>query len=184
MAVKGFALTLSAACMLVQFHAQAAGQVSTQVPTEVPTQLKPQLNPQLATEQQPRPAAGTKVVIEGCVERAQRNGSVGGTGLGTTSSPNTADRDANSSEPLDVFQLNNAHRVPREASEGMDRTTYALEGRESDMGAHTGHRVQISGLLAAPKATGTPAAAAAGISRVRVEQVKMISATCDGDAVR
>jgi hypothetical protein len=61
----------------------------------------------------------------------------------------------------------------------MDRTSYALEGRETDIGAHAGHRVQITGLLAAPRTTGTStAAAASGVRRIRVEEVKMISTSC------
>jgi hypothetical protein len=184
MAVKGLVVAVSAACIVAQFQARAVAQLPTQVPTEVPTQLKPELNPELSTESQAR-AAATKVVVEGCVQRAQRDGSVGGTGLNTTSSPNTADRDANSSEPVDAFLLSNAHRVPREPSEGMDRTSYALQGREQDMGAHNGHRVQITGmLLPAARPAGAAAAAASGIRRVRVEEVTLISITCDGDRLR
>jgi len=91
------------------------------------------------------------------------NGSVGGTGLGTTSSPNTADRDANSSETLDVFQLSNAQPLPADAA-NQKRTSYALEGQEQEMGRHTGHRVQVTGTLAPPRAaaTSTAAATAAG----------------------
>jgi hypothetical protein len=137
-----------------------------------------------AAMQASTPAAeNSKVSVEGCVERAQRNGSVGGTGLGTTSSPNTADRDANSSETLDVFQLSNAQPIPGDAA-NTERTSYALDGHEQELGRHTGHRVQITGMLAPPRAaaTSTTAATAAGIRRIRVEAIKMVSASCGSSA--
>ncbi|MQA30887.1 MAG: hypothetical protein GEU82_13815 [Luteitalea sp.] len=131
------------------------------------------------------PPDGSKVSVEGCIQRAQRDGSVGGTGLGTTSSPNTADRDANSSEPLDVFQLSDADRVPSDASD-TGRTSYALDGNVPELAKHTGHRVQVTGTLAPPRTDGAPSssAAAAGIRRIRVDAVKMVSTTCSGGAVR
>jgi len=150
----------------------------------LPTELPMQLSSQVPT-QSPDRATGAKVSVEGCVERVQRNGSVGGTGVGTTSSPNTADRDANSSETLNVFQLSDAYRLPRDAAATAARTTYGLQGHEQEMGGHTGHRVQVTGTLAAPEAqTGASSAASAGIRRIRVDAVKMISATCDKPAGR
>jgi hypothetical protein len=130
-------------------------------------------------------SGGTKVSIEGCIQRAQRDGSVGGTGLGTTSSPNTADRDANSSETLDVFQLTDAERMPTDSAE-TGRTSYGLDGNVQELGKHTGHRVQVTGTIAPPRSAGegTSSAAKAGISRIRVEAVKTISAECKPAAPR
>jgi hypothetical protein len=150
MVVRGFVVALLAASVSVVMQAQAT-----------------------------QPGVAAKVSVEGCVERAQRNGSVGGTGLGTTSPPSTADRDANSSETLDVFLLSDAKRMPGDTG-GTGPTSYALDGRAQEIGAHTGHRVQVTGTVAPPRTAGTPAGAAApaGIRRIRVEAIKMVSATC------
>jgi hypothetical protein len=173
---------LAAAAASVSLHAQApaSGQVPTRVPTELPTELSGRLPAQTKA-----PAAAANISVEGCVERAQRNGSVGGTGVGTSSSPNTADRDANSSETLDVFQLSDARSIPSDPAAKGTPTSYGLQGQEQELGRHTGHRVQVTGALAPQSAdTSTSSAAAAGIRRIRVTAVKMISASCDRGGVR
>jgi hypothetical protein len=101
--------------------------------------------------------------------------------VGTTSSPNTAARDANSSETLDVFMLTDAKpAVGLGASGDADRTAYALEGHEREFDTHTGHRVQVTGVLAPPRASRTNASSvvAAGIRSIRVNDVKMLATTC------
>jgi hypothetical protein len=159
MDIRGFSIGLFCACVAVSVKAQA---------------------PAAAT-------AGSKLVVEGCVERAQPTGSLGGSGVGTTSSPNTAPGDANSGQTLDVFMLTDAKSVNgRRASGETDRTAYALEGHEREFDTHTGHRVQVSGVLAPPRASRTKASSvvAAGIRRIRVNEVKMLGATCSPISVR
>src|SRR5437870_4213536 len=58
-----------------------------------------------AAQQRPSTPDGTAVLVAGCVERAERNGSLGGTIVGTSATPGTAPREANSGEVLDVFLL-------------------------------------------------------------------------------
>src|SRR3954468_3107993 len=125
MAGRACVAGLFAVLASVYLQAQAPTQVPQQLPMRLPTELPMQLSSQVPT-QSPDRATGAKVSVEGCVERVQRNGSVGGTGVGTTSSPNTADRDANSSETLNVFQLSDAYRLPRDAAATAARTTYGL----------------------------------------------------------
>jgi hypothetical protein len=125
----------------------------------------------------------TRVHVVGCVERVQPNGSLAGTGVGTTASPNVADRQANSNELLDRFQLSGAVRTAVEASAtSADLTSYALEGSEAELTKHTGHRVEISGRVAPPRATAPRqadrAAAGSPMQRIIVESVKMRSANC------
>jgi hypothetical protein len=128
----------------------------------------------------------SKISVEGCVERAQRTGSVAGTGVGTSAPPNVADREANSSEILDVFMLTDAQPVAADRSSGTQRTSYALTGHEKEFGGHTGHRVQVVGTLAPPVSSGasTGSVAAAGIRRIQVESIKMIAASCSGKQAR
>jgi hypothetical protein len=142
-------------------------------------------------------ALAQRIQVVGCVERAQRNGSLAGTGVGTTASPNTADREANSGELLDRFTLTAATPVapvtsvtpvtpvPGERgarSAAAELTTYALEGRDAELEAHAGHRVEVTGTIAPPRSSAPRAAdraaAGAGIQRVQVESVKMVAATC------
>jgi hypothetical protein len=174
---------LALGMFVVGLSASTQARVATQwLPRDTNSRPLPGPGAQLnsfAGTQAPAAAENGKISVEGCVERAQRNGSVGGTGLGTTSSPNTAARDANSSETLDVFQLSNAQPQPGDAA-STGRTTYALDGQEQELGKHTGHRVQVTGMLAPPRAaaTSTAAATAAGIRRIRVDAIKMVSSTC------
>ena len=177
--VVGVFAALTSVCLQAQAPTQLPGQMPGRLLTKLPASLSAQSPAQGAA-----PATGAKVSVEGCVERVQRNGSVGGTGVGTSSSPNTADRDANSSEALNVFQLSDANRLPQDSASG-GKTTYGLQGHEQEMGGHTGHRVQVTGTLA-PAEAQTPAssAASAGIRRIRVDAVKMISGTCDKPAAK
>ncbi len=126
-----------------------------------------------------------RVTVSGCVERAQPNGSVAGTAVGTSSSPNTADRDANTSQPLDAFLLTGASATTQ-AAKG-ELKTYALEGHESELGGHTGHRVEVTGRLAPPRSSGQGAgraAATTGVQRIVVEAVKMIETGCSAKVNR
>jgi hypothetical protein len=125
----------------------------------------------------------SRISVEGCVERAQRNGSVAGTGVGTSAPPNVADREANSSEILEVFMLTDAQPVADNRSPATERTSYALVGQGREFSGHTGHRVQIVGTLAPPVSSGASegSRAAAGIRRIQVESVKMVAASCSGN---
>src|SRR3954462_3863983 len=60
---------------------------------------------------QSAPATGDKVTVAGCLQRAQRNGSVGGTIVGTSASPNTAPQEANSGALVDAYLLSEARPV-------------------------------------------------------------------------
>jgi hypothetical protein len=126
----------------------------------------------------PPPAAG-KVVAVGCVERARRNGSLAGTAVGTSASPNTAAQEANSNEPTDRFMLTG---VSQKGSEPAELTSYALEGRERELADHTGHRVEVTGTLAAgntsARGDSRSERTASGVQSLRVESFKMVSASC------
>jgi hypothetical protein len=176
-----------------------------------------------------------KIVVTGCVERAQRNGSVAGTPVGTTAvSPNTADDEANSQEPVNRFLLTGAvvsgarpetnpakagshtenggraeagshtenggragagshtenggraetgSRTQAASAPGTEMKSFALQGHEAELQAHTGHRVELTGSVAPPRRPSTAqgqASAASGVQRLVVESVKMIKNSCAG----
>lgn len=126
----------------------------------------------------PAPAAGSVVAV-GCLERAQRNGSLAGTAVGTSASPNTAPQEANSSEPTNRFMLTG---VSEKGADPAALRSYALEGREQELANHTGHRVEVTGSLTEGNTSARGDArsqrTAAGVQRLRVESFKMVSASC------
>src|SRR6478735_3888722 len=142
------------------------------------------------------PSEGEKITVSGCLQRAQRNGSVGGTIVGTSASPNTADDEANSSALVDAFLLTEATPVtagvaePSSASRAdsgqtgstgtsgrVERTTFGLVGRESEIERHQGARLQVTGTIMPASSSGRGtggAATAAGAKRLQVESFKIL----------
>jgi len=72
--------------------------------------------------------------------------------------------------------------VSRKAAEPAELTSYALEGRERELADHAGHRVEVTGTLAAENTSARgdsrSARTAAGVQSLRVESFKMISTSC------
>ena len=149
------------------------------------------------------PPQGEKVTVSGCLQRAQRNGSVGGTVVGTSAAPNTADDEANSSAIVDAFLLAEAAPViagvPDQPGNGTtagassradtatgtsgrsEKTTYGLQGREDELGRHPGARLQVTGTVMAPATSGRGTggnATASGVKRLRVESFKILAEKC------
>jgi hypothetical protein len=126
------------------------------------------------------------VSVSGCVERAQRDGSLSLTAAGTTATPNTAATESNSGDMVDAFRLTNAtpiimgagRRAPSSARS--TRTAYALQGFGQELAAHVGHRVQIIGSLLPSIADSQtePSTPAEGIRRVQVATIKFIDKNC------
>jgi len=134
------------------------------------------------------------LIVTGCVERAHRNGSLGGTPVGTSAvSPNTADDDANSQAPVDRYLLTGATiRKTAAAATGTagpasgtssDLRSFALKGHYAELREHNGQRVEINGTIApSPKATQPPdrASLASGVEQLNIETMKVVGATCSG----
>lgn len=121
---------------------------------------------------------GTTAVIKGCVTPVQRDGSLETRSTGTTTTPEEAPRDANNGDIVgNVYTLTDATPTTSPATK---TTTYALRGHESELLKHKGHRVEITGTVMAPIASGAKETkgAAEGISRVQVTSVKMIGTDC------
>lgn len=143
------------------------------------------------------PRDGERLTVSGCLQRAQRDGSAGGTVVGTSAPPSVADREANSSEMVNAFMLADAVPVTPESSAaavgaGTDSvatgtsgraqpTTFGLEGREAELERHMGARVQVVGTVLPPASSGSGtggAATAAGARRLRVESFTVVAAQC------
>ena len=134
------------------------------------------------------PQDGDKVTVSGCLQRAQRNGSAGGTVVGTSASPNTAGDEANSSALVDAFLLSAATPVvggvPQATgtSGTADITTFGLSGREAELERHQGARVQVTGKVVPPATSGRGTggtATATGVTRIEVESFKILADKCE-----
>jgi len=122
---------------------------------------------------------GDTRAISGCVQRAQRDGSLGLTAAGTTATPNTAATEANSGEMVDAYRLTNALPGVDGQTAG-ERTEYALQGNGAELAKHVGHQVEIRGRLlpSVADAQAEKTRPAEGINRFQVTEVKMLGAKC------
>jgi hypothetical protein len=130
---------------------------------------------------QPTPSAGASsstITVNGCVEDAIADGSLGGTPLGTSATPANAGVIANAQPRVDGFLLTGARPAgpmavgtagsvipgttvapdiadPAKPDASKDELkTYALEGNNDEFAIHKGHRVEITGTLAPPASSG------------------------------
>jgi hypothetical protein len=142
-----------------------------------------------ASAQTAPPSPNTTITVRGCVAPAQRDGSMEARSTGTTATPATAPDEANSGEFVNAYLLNDATlvgggRADAAASTGTyvsKPTTYTLQGLETELLKHKGHRVEIVGTVLQPTKSGRGPgnkATAEGIQRVKVGSVKMIGPTC------
>lgn len=137
------------------------------------------------------PRNGERVTVQGCLSRAERNGSLGGSIVGTTASPNTAPVEANLQTPVDAYLLNEAtlsgagasptgRAVGTSGQESM--TTYGLIGREAELERHQGARLEVVGTVvpAASSERGPGGAAtASGARRLQIESFKVLAERCE-----
>ncbi len=143
-----------------------------------------------ASAQTAPPSTNQTITVRGCVAPAQRDGSQEARSAGNTPvTPQAAPDEANSGEFVNAYLLNEATlvgggRADATASTGTyvsKPTTYTLQGLETEMAKHKGHRVEIVGTVMPPTKAGRGAgnkATAEGIQRVKVSSVKMIGPTC------
>lgn len=115
----------------------------------------------LSVAGQARPS--DKVTVRGCLQRGTP------TSASTTGVPRPAE---------DAFVITNA-RVDGSATSGKG-VSYDVEGKSSELRKHAGHEVELTGRMD-NSAVPAPASTSAGPDygpRLRVESVKMISASC------
>ena len=133
----------------------AAVSVSAQTPPTPP-----------AGDTQPSYGSANKITVTGCVERAKE----GSTPTGTTGAAAT---------DTTKFVLNNvaaSATAPETAgtsgsAKASIESSYRLDAEDSKLSPHVGHKVEITGTVG-EKAMGATAA------KLKVDNVKMIAATC------
>jgi hypothetical protein len=122
------------------------------------------------------------ITVNGCLE----TGDVAGGTVGTTGSATTAGDHFKLTHAMTGTASTSSTTKPSTATSsttGTSGSTYVLEGDSSDLRKHVNHQVEITGRLdMASSSTSTTSSTAsstmANAQKLRVESVKMISATC------
>lgn len=105
-------------------------------------------------------AKADTITVEGCIEK----GTAGTTGTtGTTGSSPSA------------FTLVSATKPAASRETTPIASSYRLDAADSKLSPHVGHKVEISGTVEQPTASASAATAA---PTLKVDNVKMIAATC------
>ena len=107
------------------------------------------------------PSSSDKVVVTGCIQRGIQSP------IGTTGAAGAVPAAADASK----FILTKASPV---ADATATPKTYRLDAEDSQLTAHVGHKVEVTGTLDAKPAPGDAAAP----SKLKVASVKMIAASC------
>jgi hypothetical protein len=133
--------------------------------------LSAQTPPTAADQPSARPSTDDKVTVTGCLERSKESASPTGT-TGTAAGASASSK----------FMLNNVTSTP--SATGTAGTTgaatassYRLDGEDSKLTPHVGHKIEITGTVA-KEASATGTAMSASAPKLKVEDVKMISDSC------
>jgi hypothetical protein len=144
--------------------ASLAAQAGTQAPPSQPSQrvAPPSAggDPTADPQSQPRSSASANTItVEGCIQKGAAS-SPGGT-TGTTGSSASA------------FMLTSAAKPATSRETAPIASSYKLDADDSKLSPHVGHKVEISGTVQPSSAS-----AAAGAPTLKVDNVKMVAATC------
>jgi hypothetical protein len=117
----------------------------------------------VAAQQPPAPASAPnssdKVVVTGCIQRGIQSP------VGTTGAAGAAAADASKFILTKASPASDATATPK---------TYRLDADDSQLTAHVGHKVEVTGSIDAKPAPGDAAAP----SKLKVASVKMVAASC------
>jgi hypothetical protein len=106
-------------------------------------------------------AKADTIIVEGCIQK----GAAGST-TGTTGTTGTAPS---------AFMLTSAMKPASSKETTPIASSYHLDAVDSKLSPHVGHKVEITGTVTPPSASASGAAAA---PTLKVDNVKMIAATC------
>src|SRR5688572_11446153 len=153
-----------------------AAVVSAQAPQTPQAPPTPSQQPPAPAQRAPeaKPAAADAFTVIGCVEkRADASSATPGT-VGTTGATRATEGPG--------FILTKAMKPAGAAgaSSAAAATSYRLDAEASKLTGHVGHKVEITGTVSdrAASASPTPAGASSAAPLLKVENVKMIAATC------
>ena len=139
---------------------------STQAPPATPP--TPQVPPTSTTAGRANPNADKKVTYSGCIERQPASAA------------------AVTGAPTMPFMLSNASAAGAGAPVATSgsgagaaaKASYRLDGTESTLTPHVGHKVEITGTLEERPASAAAGGANAPAGTLKVDSVKMVSTTC------
>jgi len=106
-------------------------------------------------------SSSNSVTVEGCIQKGAASSPAGTTG--TTGSSASA------------FMLTSAAKPATSKETAPIASSYKLSADDSKLTPHVGHKVEISGTVEPPSASASAATAA---PTLKVDNVKMIAATC------
>lgn len=161
--------TLAAIACAAVVSAQAP-----QTPQAPPTPSQPPASTQRAPEA--KPAAADAFTVIGCVERRADGSNAAPGTVGTTGAARATEGPG--------FMLTKVTKPTGTsgASSPSTAASYRLDADDSKLTGHVGHKVEITGTVAAASASPSPAGAGSSSSTttptLRVDTVKMIAATC------
>jgi len=116
-----------------------------------------------ADPQSARSAKSDSITVEGCITRGASGGATAGT-TGSTGAPPAA------------FMLTSAMKPAGATATAPIASSYRLDAIDSKLSPHVGHKVEITGTVQ-PDSPSASAAAKASPT-LKVDNVKMIAATC------
>jgi hypothetical protein len=106
-------------------------------------------------------ASSNSITVEGCIQKGAASSPAGTTG--TTGSSASA------------FMLTSAAKPATSKETAPIASSYKLSAEDSKLTPHVGHKVEISGTVEPPSASASAATAA---PTLKVDNVRMIAATC------
>jgi len=118
-----------------------------------------------ADPQTTRSAKPESIIVEGCITRGTAGRSTAGT-TGTTAPAPTA------------FMLTSAMKPAGSTAMTTIASSYRLDAIDSKLSPHVGHKVEITGTVEPESASAPGGAAAMASPKLKVDNVKMIAATC------
>lgn len=139
----------------------SVGMLAQEAPTQKPAQSS---------------SAGKAITVTGCIGKAEQ---------GATGTAGTAGAPATAKEPKFVLSKAAISTSGTTGTAGTAPATaiaseYKLDGEDAKLTPHVGHKVEITGTVAEAKgAPQAPAASAANAPTLKVDNVKMVSPSCE-----
>ena len=174
--MKKILLTSTFALLVCGALAAQAPAPASQAPASPPATAQPPRDAAPPT-QAPAPRAAAKadsITVEGCIQRSAQAPSATPGATGTAGASGSSFVLANAMKPTGTSGAAGASAAPV-------APTYRLDAEDSKLTPHVGHKVEITGTLDTASSTppaGGGASAMASAPKLKVDNVKMIAASC------